>query len=140
MEHRRRIGDGTMLGPGGRMVEPKSEGTEIGRVLSLIGDLRSKLLDGNAIQAESLLARIETTLERLHGQVSKGYHRNPYTPFRVVGVMGKDVHSVAYRHAKDGKLYKHDFKGGNARVLAVERHGKKELLITGDVPLWDEFD
>lgn len=69
----------------------------------------------------------------------EGYRSNPYSPFKVIGVIGDDVHSVAYRHIKDGKLYKHDFKRGNAQVVAIERHGKKEILITGDVPLWDEF-
>lgn len=77
--------------------------------------------------------------EGLQAQASEGYHKNPYTPFRVVGEIGDDVHSVAYRHAKDGKLYKHDFEPGSARVIAVERHGKRELLVTGDVPLWDDF-
>lgn len=90
------------------------------------------------IRTDRKLAAIRL-LEQLRGQVSEGYHRNPYTPFRVIGTIGKDVHSVAYQHAKDGKLYKHDFKRGSAQVIAVERHGKRELLITGDVPLWDEF-
>jgi hypothetical protein len=89
------------------------------------------------------LSRLEKILQRLHSQSSEGYHRNPgvYTPFRVVGVIGRDVHFIAYQHDKDKKNYKHDFKGGNAEVLAVERHGKRELLITSPTGanLWDEF-
>jgi thioredoxin reductase len=120
-----RRGD-VMIGPGGKAVRPLSESDALTKAIRLIHD-------GDTLSAVELL-------NRLRRQVSGGYHQNPYTPFRVVGVIGKDVHSVAYRHAKDNKLYKHDFQRDNAQVLAVERHGKKELLITGDVPLWDEFD
>ncbi len=115
-----------MVGPGGVMKRPLSESDALTKAIRLIHD-------GDTLGAVELL-------NRLRRQVSGGYHQNPYTPFRVVGTMGEDVHSVAYRHAKDGKLYKHDFKRGSAQIIAVERHGKKELLITGDVPLWDEFD
>lgn len=86
-------------------------------------------------------------LRMLREQASRGLHKNPsesrmYTPFKIVGVIGTDVHFVAYQHADDGENYKHDFKGGNAEVLAVIRHGKKELLITSPTgkPLWEEFD
>lgn len=85
------------------------------------------------------------TLKALREQAQRGYHANPstsrtFTPFRIVGVIGTDVHFIAYTH-KDGKAYRHDFKGGNAEVLAVERHGKRELLITSPsgADLWDEF-
>lgn len=128
----RHFGPHAMVGAGGNVRVPRSESAEIDRALE-------SLSDGNVRRAKEILIR-------LRSQVEEGYHRNPsssrmYEPFRIVGVIGKDVHSVAYKHAKDGKPYKHDFERNSAEVLAVERHGKRELLITSPegVPLWDEF-
>lgn len=112
-----------MLGAGGEFVHPVSEGNALTAAIAHIthGEPRAAL----------------DILKALRTQVRGGYHHNP--PFRIVGVIGSDVHSVAYKHAKDGKLYRHDFKRGSAQAIAVERHGKRDILITGDVPLWDEF-
>lgn len=120
----RQYGD-VMLGPGGRFVHPVSESEAITAAIAHVthGDYRGAI----------------DVLKALRSQVSRGYHKNPYKPFRVVDVIGEDVHSIAYRHAKDGKLYQHDFKRGSAQAIAVERHGNREILIAGDVPLWDEF-
>ena len=114
-----------MLGPGGRFLHPVSESDAISAAIAHVthGDYRQAL----------------DVLKALKAQVRGGYHRNPYKPFRIVDVIGEDVHSIAYRHAKDGKPYKHDFKRGSAQAIAIERHGKRDILITGDVPLWDEF-
>ena len=128
-----------MVGPGGVARFPKSESKELARALALLDEMRGYIVNDNMLKAESALARVEMILHRLRGQVGEGYHVNPYTPFRVVGVIGKDVHTVSYQHAKDGKNYRHDFKRGSAQAIAVERHGKREILITGDVPLWEEF-
>lgn len=125
-----------MLGPGGRMRRPRSEGHVLERNIVRLREMLEHQPNNEHLR------NVIADLSQLHAQVSAGYHANPanpYTPFRIVGEIGDDVHSVAYRHVKDGKLYKHDFKRGSARVIAVERHGKREILITGDVPLWDEF-
>lgn len=116
-----------MIGPGGHVRVPRSESRTIGGAIRLIAN-------GQYREAIDLLRRLQS-------QVEQGYHRNPYKPFRIVGEMGSEVHSVAYTHAEDGRNYKHDFQGENAQLLAIERHGKKDLLITSSrgVPLWDEF-
>lgn len=132
----------TMLGPGGKLRRPRSEGSVLERNIELLEVVLREEHDSDLSGKRSIAIRnIIRDLTQLHAQVSAGYHHNPYTPFRVIGVIGEDVHSVAYKHAKDGKLYKHDFRSGSAQVIAVERHGKKDLLITGidGVPLWDEF-
>jgi len=119
-----------------------SESQQIDVVLKLLHLARRALAEEDtqeSFEAATQIHRAQGFLRLLRVQVAGGYHRNPYDPFRVVGVVGNDVHSVAYRHAKDNKLYRHDFEPGTAQALAVERHGKRELLIAGDVPLWDEF-
>lgn len=128
MPHRQRE---AMIGPGGHIRVPLSEAAELQKIYDIL----------NEVPNATGIRRAMALIIRLQSQVSAGYHRNPYTPFRVVGVLGKAVHTIAYKHAKDHKLYKHDFNGENAEVLAVERHGKRELLITSPdgLPLWDEF-
>lgn len=118
------MGD-VMIGPGGVARVPRSESAEIDKAL--------RCLDHDDVQGAIRI------LWRLREQVSRGYHRNP--GFRIVGVIGDDVHSVAYRHSADGKFYKHDFERGSAHAVAVERNGKHDILITSmtGVPLWDEF-
>ena len=121
-----------MLGPGGVMKSPRSESHELDRALAC-------LAQGNVTRAREILTR-------LRRQVAEGYHANPsssrlYEPFKIIGVIGRDVHSIAYVHATEHKPYKHDFKKGSAEIVAIERHGKRELLVTSPdgVPLWDEF-
>jgi hypothetical protein len=115
-----------MVGAGGEFVYPVSEGDALTAAIAHVthGDYRAAV----------------DVMKALRAQVRGGYHHNPYKPFKIVNVLGRSVHSIAYEHAKDGKLYKHDF-GNNAEVLAIERHGKRELLITSPdgLPLWDEF-
>lgn len=84
-------------------------------------------------------------LKDLRRQVERGIHINPsssrlYEPFRIVGAIAEDVEAIQYQHAKNGKLYEHEFDG-DVNILAVMRYGKKELLIvsTRGLPLWDKF-
>ena len=135
-----------MLGPGGVMRQPKSETSELTRALNMLAEMRQEIAADNMLKAESLASRIEIILSRLRVNARGGYHANPsssrmYEPFKIIGVIGTDVHHIAYKHVNDGKLYKHDFKRGSAEVIAVERHGKRELLVTSPdgVPLWEEF-
>lgn len=120
-----------MLGAGGCIVHPRSEGRELTAAIQHIvhGDYRMAI----------------DVLKRLREQVQAGYHRNPsssrlYQPFRIVGPIAEDVYDIRYRHHKNGKNYEHEFNG-SANILAVERHGKREMLIVSSdgLPLWDEF-
>lgn len=81
----------------------------------------------------------------LRRQVDRGIHTNPsssrlYEPFKIVGAIAEDVEAIQYQHAKNGKLYEHEFNG-DVNILAIMRHGKKEMLIvsTRGLPLWDSF-
>jgi hypothetical protein len=115
-----------MLGPGGKIVRPVSESDALTAIIQHVthGDYK------DAIDTAKLLRK----------QVEEGYHANPYSPFSVIGVLGQDVHDIRYQHAEDGKFYKHDFNG-EVEVLAVVRHGKRELLLRHKrgLPLWDDF-
>lgn len=134
----------TMLGPGGRIVEPKSEGTEIDRAIRFI-------VQGSPDHAIRVL-------EGLRRQVTGGYHRNPAglvvysnppVGLRrrtlkgpgVVGLIGTEVDAIYYRNA-DGQKYKHDFTDAK-RVLmfAVERGGQRDITVTHEdgKPLWEEM-
>lgn len=127
-----------MIGPGGVAKRPRSESREIDRVWDRLENMRFNDLSPHN---RNMVVEAMEILKSLRNQVSRGYHANPYTPFKIVGVLGTDVHSIAYKHAEDGKLYQHDFQRRSAEVLAVERHGKRDLLITSPegIPLWDEF-
>jgi len=132
-----------MIGPGGVARRPRSESAEITRALNSLADA----LNAETEKDAALYIRESISiLQRLRSQVAEGYHHNPsssrmYEPFKIIDVIGTEVDCIAYKHAKDGKRYKHDFRRGSAEVIAVERHGRKELLITSPsgVPLWDEF-
>lgn len=122
------LGKHTMVGPGGEIRVPKSESDQITRAIHQFthGDFESGL----------------ATLKALREQVQGGYHRNAlrFLAGTAIGKIGDDVHSVRYRHAKDKKHYQHDFHG-QVDVYAVERAGKRDLLLThrDGAPLWDEF-
>jgi hypothetical protein len=124
------IGKNTMLGPGGEIVEPRSESNELLRVF--------RLLEGGNVE------RAKELVMRLYDQVRKGYHRNPrgggFKAGDVVALLGTDVHDIRYTHAEDGGDYEHKFNG-EAEVYAVIRNGKRELLISHNrgLPLWDDF-
>jgi hypothetical protein len=135
----RHFGPHAMIGEGGRVRVPRSES----ETLRSIGNMLATV---NGTQSDQVtLRRIRDMVDALEEQVKEGYHRNPsssrlYEPFKVVGLIGKHVDSIAYIHAQKNKPYKHDFEG-QAEIVAIERHGKRELLITSPqgVPLWDEF-
>ncbi len=128
-----------MLGPGGVAKYPRSESVQLVKALELVDEI------AGSQRNQEVREGLRRILSQLHGQVASGYHRNPsssrtYEPFKIVGVIGTDVHTIAYRHV-NGKPFKHDFQKGSAEVVAIERHGKRELLITSPdgVPLWNEF-
>jgi len=121
-----------MLGPGGRFLHPVSESDAISAAIAHVthGDYRQAL----------------DVLKALKAQVRGGYHRNPsssrlYEPFKIMGVLAKDVHQIKYQHGQNRDFFQHKFDRGSAEILAVVRHGKHEMLITSPqgVKLWDEF-
>lgn len=139
----RRFGAHAMVGRGGVVRVPHSESADLTTALNSLMDA---LNADTRNDAETHTREAIRVLQQLRTQVSEGYHRNPsssrvYEPFKIVGTLGRQVESVKYIHEDDGKPYQHDFKGTSAEVLAVERHGKRELLIASPrgVPLWDEF-
>ena len=120
--------------------EVESESEQITSIMNLLQyGMRNYLKDAPP-DFFRIIRTVTKALDNLRSQVSEGYHRNPPKSFHIVGKMGDDVHSVRYRHAKDGVQYKHDFEQGSAKLYAIERNGKRDLLITGAVPLWDNFD
>lgn len=130
---------GMMLGSGGKLVEPKSESKQLRRIYSLIEDV---LTDELSLSAKRNLLVACKLVKELEEQVSEGYHKNPdrFRAGNVVGKIGKDVHDIRYKHAKDSKNYEHEF-GKGVEVYAVERNGKRDLLLTHKegLPLWDDF-
>lgn len=129
-----------MVGPGGVVLVPESES----ETLRYIGNLLATV--AGAPSDQRVLRRIRDAVDALHDQVKEGYHRNPsssrlYEPFKINGVIAKDVHQIKYQHAQNKDFFQHKFERGSAEILAVTRHGKRELLITSPdgVPLWDEF-
>lgn len=134
-----RISKHTMLGRGGELRVPKSESKELHKIYNLIEDVLSENLSSSA--RRNLLEACKA-IEGLREQVSEGYHRNPekFKAGIVIGKIGKEVHDIRYKHAEDGKHYEHEF-GKDVEVYAVERNGKRDLLLThrNGEPLWDNF-
>lgn len=52
-------------------------------------------------------------------------------------VLSREVHSVAYRHARDGKNYRHDFEG--AVTARLNQNGSVTLRHNQDKPIWKAF-
>lgn len=131
-----------MVGPGGKIVEPRSESAVISFVLSLLAEARMFVNDKKMLLHH--LSDAQEELHKLKDQVQSGYHRNPrgggFDAGQVVGKIGVDVHDIRYTHADDRKPYQHEFNG-EAEVYAVIRNGKRELLISHvrGLPLWDDF-
>jgi hypothetical protein len=133
-----------MLGPGGRIIVPESEGEVL--VESVQKLMRVAGERGVNEWAHKELWSVIHDLKRLLEQVKQGYHRNPFHKGQfqagtVIGKIGTDVHDIRYTHSSDGKSYEHHF-GGEAEVWAVQRNNKRELLISHvrGLPLWEEFN
>lgn len=104
------------------------------------------------------IAEGQAIIGRLKRQAESGRHANPplviygnpplqgrklrpvhsRSPLTVVGQLSDDVHAILYTHVDDGKDYRHDFEGA-ASMFAVERAGKRDVLVTGPKPLWGDF-
>lgn len=138
------IGPHTMLGPGGKLVEPRSESAVLGFVLGLLVEARSYRSDPRMLlhHVDDAIAE----LRKLQQQVGAGYHRNPppgkFQAGEAVGMLGRDVHEVRYTHADNGEAYKHKFESGTVEVWAIRRGQSRDLLLTSrdGLPLWRDFE
>lgn len=62
-------------------------------------------------------------------------------PFSLGGVISKEVHLLAYKHAKDGQDYQHDFEDETWMAGVVSKRGRRDVILfspSGE-PLWQDF-
>ena len=61
-------------------------------------------------------------------------------PLKFLDLISDECHAILYRHIEDGKPYRHDFERPT-QLVAVERNGKKDVLITSEdgAPIWQDF-
>jgi hypothetical protein len=112
------------------------------------------------------LGRVRDLLVRLYDQVESGVHTNPgelvifgnppimsaralaglsgqvMSGVRLVGLIGVEVHDIRYRHADDGKPYKHKFEDRHTGLWAATapRWGRILMIFNSNsVPLWQDF-
>jgi len=66
--------------------------------------------------------------------------RGGHGPLKFLDLISDEAHAILYRHAEDGKPYRHDFERPT-HLVAVERNGKKDVLITSadNAPIWQDF-
>lgn len=144
----RRLGDGAMLGPGGELVEPVSEGAALGQFVRQLLHAVAKATEHPQFVTEhrALLNEVNDVvvgLRQLQKQVERGYHRNPKHKFlagHAVERMSGNVHELRYTHDEDGDNYKHDFRG-DVEMWAVRRGDRRDILLTHKrgQPLWEDF-
>ena len=62
-------------------------------------------------------------------------------PFSLGGVISREVHLLAYQHAKDGQDYQHDFESETWMAGVVSKRGRRDVILfspSGE-PLWQDF-
>lgn len=69
-----------------------------------------------------------------------GGSRGGHGPLKFLDLISDECHAILYRHIEDGKPYRHDFERPT-QLVAVERNGKKDVLITSEdgAPIWQDF-
>ncbi len=144
-----------MVGPGGTMRVPASEGAVLMRVIrQLEGVLERGTVDPGS---RGVIRQAIDRLAQLGYQVSRGYHRNPVGVSRRlfvrgergerVALIGDAVDAIYYRHATDQQSYVHEFERPEqvrlwARELpAFSGETWRDLVIAHvrHEPLWDDF-
>jgi hypothetical protein len=55
------------------------------------------------------------------------------------GIMSRDVVEIRYKHAEDGKYYKHSFKPGTVQLFAADGSNRATLLRVDGKPLTSEY-
>jgi hypothetical protein len=134
-------GEHTYVGPRGKLVEPVSESEELEEINRVLRAAAAVLRSVKLTTAErhELREHIETVvrrLERLERQAAGGFHRNP--PMQQ---MGSALDQIRYRHATDGKWYRHPFRSDDAELWATTMGGQRVLVIRGKrgKSMWDDF-
>lgn len=128
----------TMLGPGGRIVEPASETALLDEALQFLAH------SDHGPHAHLNLRQAIDILLKLRAQVSEGYHRNPPRPKfsagHAVRQMSDNVHEVRYVHLDDGEAYRHEFND-DVEMWAIQRGDSRDVLLTHKQgkPLWEDF-
>jgi hypothetical protein len=141
---------------------PESETIGLAALLAHLGGVRRGLaalvgadnLSAPALQVRSNLAAVETIARTLLNQVRRGIHTNlplaivgnPPVPMKGAdgaritydGVLGRAT-ELRYRHAQNGKLWKHPFDTA-ATIHTAVRGGRKILVIAGPRDLWANFE
>lgn len=77
----------------------------------------------------------------MRGQLAKGMHTNPLVIYgNPSRLMSARVYEVRYRHRDDGQDYVHKFKP-NVEMVAIERNGKHDILLTHrrGLSVWEDF-
>jgi hypothetical protein len=66
--------------------------------------------------------------------------RSGHGNLKFLDLISEECHAILYRHIEDGKPYRHDFERPT-QLVAVERNGKKDVLITSEdnAPIWQDF-
>lgn len=143
-----RYPDHLMLGPGGRLIVPKSESLVLAEIVRQARTLRDTAETSAVRHIAASIMGMAGTLER---QAGAGYHRNPASqkpkmgsvlvgPMVVHRVMSRNVHDIRYTHATDGDDYEHVFERPTL-ALAIERGGYRDVLLTAPdgAPIWEDF-
>jgi hypothetical protein len=61
-------------------------------------------------------------------------------PVLFARVIGREMVELRYRHAQDGKLYRHPFEQPATLFGITRGEGQRGLMILSRSPLWDDFD
>jgi hypothetical protein len=137
---------------------PRSESDTLQTAIRQLQDVRTFIQQGQRTWAVEELEEVMYLLESLMGQAKRGVHRNPplillsnppmqyrgprggHGPLKFLDVISEEAHAILYRHAEDGKPYRHDFERPT-HLIAVERNGKHDVLITSadNEPIWQDF-
>lgn len=112
-----------------------SERAALAAVLTLLNHLRRR---GVNAAGEEVIREIESILRELQAQVMRDKHVNP--PLAVYALnppMSHRVYAIEYKHAEDGKDYRHDFQTGV--LMAPQSDGSLVIRHKANKPLVEDF-
>lgn len=105
----------------------------------------------NATQRSLLATDIERIADRMLDQLQNGMHENPGLVVwgnppekfagRIDALQTRRLYEVRYKHAEDGKDYRHEFKAAAQLFTVKLDDGMRALLVVSKdgKPLWDDF-
>jgi hypothetical protein len=106
----------------------------------LVLSYAKRLRKPNAPRAQ-LLWYITNVAEEMLAQVQRGVHENPTLavlgnpPAKVVGTLSRRLYELRYKHASDGKDYRHPFGPGASVLLLADG----SVLIRSKQRLWEDL-